>query len=249
MKIISLNLHPVNSHNSHSSPQVLATLSKSGVLLHPTETCYGLAVDIFQQQALEKLYAIKQMKEDKPVSIMVKNLEQAERYGVFNDLARRLAQQFWPGPLTIIVPRKNKRRNKTETSQSELPLFLNPGTTTIGFRCPDHDFTQSMLQAYSNPLATTSANISGFPEAYDIDTYLQQVCEYYKVTNIADIPAENLPDLIINADTLPRNPPSTIVDVSDITDAAKAVILRQGSLAKEITTFLAEKFSHLSSKS
>lgn len=241
-------LNIFNRKSEEAISEACTALQQGGVLLHPTETCYGFAVDIFKEQALAKLYKIKQMSLDKPVSVMVADLQQAQSYGVFNETAMRLAQTFWPGALTIIVSRHDQKKIlasvEKETSTSTpispvaksrgLPTFLNPGTKTIGFRCPDHAFTQKLLKTYGKPLSTTSANISGFPEAYDIQSYLQQLCTYYQVEKISDIEQEQLPDVIVDAGVLPKNPPSTIVDCS----LQKPVIIRRGSLADEIERFL-----------
>lgn len=216
-------LNIFNRENDEAISGTCSALQQGGVLLHPTETCYGLAVDIFKEQALAKLYKIKQMSFDKPVSVMVADLQQAQSYGVFNETALRLAQKFWPGPLTIIVPKN-----------TGLPRFLNPATKTIGFRCLDHAFTQKLLKTYGKPLSTTSANISGFPEAYDIKNYEQQLCAYYKVKKVSEIERAQLPDVIVDAGLLPKNPPSTIVDCSQQTP----VIIRRGSLVDEVEKFL-----------
>ena len=73
--------------------------------MHPTETCYGLAVDVFNELALRKLYKAKGMDFSKPVSLLVKDLEMAKKYGEFSELAVDLALKYWPGPLSIIVPK------------------------------------------------------------------------------------------------------------------------------------------------
>lgn len=164
--------------------QVLEALESGLVVMHATETCYGLTVDIFQQSALERLYSLKGMDVEKPVSIMVPNVKQAKVYGEMNELALKLAENFWPGPLTLIVPRKDS-----------LPEFLNFEHDTIGLRCPDHLLTQSLLKTMGTPLATTSANVSGELPAY----------------SIKDVSFD--PDLIVDSGTIDENLPSTIVEV------------------------------------
>ncbi len=123
--------------------------------MHPTETCYGLAVDIFNPEALLKLYRVKQMATDKPVSILVDSLEMAQKYGEFSPKALELAQKYWPGPLSIVVPR-------TEG----LPLFLNPKEEFVSIRWSSLPFCVEMVGALGRPVTTTSANISGEPEFY-----------------------------------------------------------------------------------
>lgn len=165
--------------------RVLDALEAGQVVMHATETCYGLTVDIFQHEALERLYDLKEMDAEKPLSIMVPSLVQGKQYGEFNEVAMKLAARFWPGPLTIIVPRK-------ET----LPEFLNPEHDTIGLRCPDHALTQSLLKAMGTPLATTSANVSGEPQVYAVEDLHMK------------------PDLILDSGRIVENLPSTIVEVT-----------------------------------
>jgi L-threonylcarbamoyladenylate synthase len=184
-----------------------AVLRGGGVAMHPTETCYGLAADIFNQEALKKLYKIKKMRADKPVSIMVRSLKEAQKYAWFNRIALKLAKKFWPGPLTLILPRKKA-----------LPAYLNPGHKTVGVRCPDSKIAQALIKAAGGPLTTTSANISGKPEVYSVPAFCRQT-------------GKNglRPDLIIDAGKITKNKPSTIVEAS----GAGLKILREGALAED----------------
>ncbi len=175
----------------HLIVESLQVLEKGGVLLHPTETCYGLAADIFYPEAVEKIYMLKEMPREKPVSIMVSSLEQAEEYGEFSERAKKLARAFWPGPLTIIVKRREA-----------LPSYINPGLMSVGLRCPDHRFTLELLRRFEEPLVTTSANRTGEPQAYDVETFLEDRIEVMH------------PDFIVDMGRIPETAPSTIVDVS-----------------------------------
>lgn len=185
--------------------QVLDALESGAVVLHATETCYGLTADIFQQSALERLYMLKEMDSDKPVSIMVPNLQQGRLYGEMNEVAMKLATEFWPGPLTLIVPKKEL-----------LPEFLNPYHDTIGLRCPDHALTQSLLKAMGTPLATTSANVSGEPQAYSVN----------------DVSFR--PDMVLDSGKIDENLPSTIVEIG----VEEVSIVRRGDQAEEVERFL-----------
>lgn len=187
----------------------ISALRNGGVVLHPTETCYGLTADVFSEQAVKKVYALKDMAESKPVSIMVSSLEEAVKYGNFSEKALELAREYWPGPLTIIVPR-------TEL----LPTYLNRGVSTVGVRCPDHEITQDLLREFGGPLITTSANRTGEPQAYDVETFL--------IGRDADEEGGNgIPDAIIDMGHIPEIDPSTIVEV--IGDEIK--VLRNGPIA------------------
>ncbi len=189
--------------------KAVSALRNGGVVLHPTETCYGLAADIRSEKAIERVYSLKDMPESKPVSIMVSSLDEARKYGDFSEKALQLAEKYWPGPLTIIVPRKEL-----------LPAHINRGVTTVGIRYPDHEITQQILTGFGGPLITTSANRTSEPQAYDVETFL--------LGRDADgIHGEAVPDAIIDMGQIPEIEPSTIVEVMG--DEVK--MIRKGPIA------------------
>lgn len=160
-------------------------LKRGGVVAHPTETCYGLAVDIFSRDAVARLYELKKMSLEKPVSVLLSSLEEAQKYGEFSAKAIELAKKYWPGPLTIIVPRSKF-----------LPEWINPGATTVGFRVSSYSLCKKLLKAFAGPITTTSANIHGLPQAYSVE----------------DLGALKV-DFILNGGKIVSTPPSTIVEV------------------------------------
>lgn len=175
-------------------------LHQGGLVAHPTETCYGFAVDIFQRSAVQKLYNVKKMPLDKTVSILVRDLDEAKRYGEFSEKAIELAEKYWPGPLTIIVPRT-----------ALLPQWVNYGNDTVGIRCSSHRRTRELVEAFGGPLTTTSANIHGQPQAYSVEEILGQGIK---------------PNFIIDGGVIAKNKPSTIVKV----EKENVGIVRQGEL-------------------
>ncbi len=193
----------------HLVVEACQVLESGGVVLHPTETCYGLAADIFHEEAVEKVYSLKEMSSDKPVSVMVPSFEQAGEYGVFDERASKLARAFWPGPLTLIVTRTPK-----------LPSYINPGISSVGLRCPGHELTLDILRQYGKPLITTSANRTGEPQAYEVDDFL-------------DGRTENMiPDFIADLGRIPQTPPSTIIDLTG-ESGVPMVIVRHGPISPE----------------
>jgi len=212
----------------------IRVLKAGGVVMHATETCYGLAADIFNQSAVQKIYVIKRMNRAKPVSIMVRGLAEAKKYASFNQCALEVAKKFWPGPVTLVLPRKRG-----------LPSFLNPGHETVGIRCPDSAISQKLIKANGGPLVTTSANLSGKKEVYDVRDYLRQVeIELSKHALEANILRANvvskldfMPDLIIDDGLIPENLPSTIVAFE------KGVIklIRKGSLWPKIRQYCSKR--------
>lgn len=171
----------------------LEVLSGGGVVAHPTDTCYGFAVDIFQEKALDRLYALKRMPCSKPVSIMVSSVEEAQQYGVFDRAALELARESWPGPVTLIVPRRDT-----------LPSYFNTSVDSVGIRVPAHTFCLQLVQRFWKPVTTTSANISGKPPVYNVQDLLSQ---------FSDVTLQ--PDLILDGGILPYNPPSKIFEFRD----------------------------------
>lgn len=138
--------------------EAVTVLRLGGVVVHPTDTCYGMAVDVFNPEAVARLYQQKGMPSLKPVSILVRSLEEAQRYGYFSNLALQLARDFWPGSLTLVVPR-------TES----LPSHFNPDVDTVGIRVIAEPISAALLNAFGGPLTTTSANAHGEPSLYSLE--------------------------------------------------------------------------------
>ncbi len=113
----------------------------------PTDTVYGLAADPYDEAALEKLYDLKGRDEKKPIALLVASLEQGLLLGAMSDRALDLADKYWPGPVTLVVPRLDTA-----------PQWLGDvSRRTIGLRCPDHPVALALLDL-TGPLAVTSAN-------------------------------------------------------------------------------------------
>jgi L-threonylcarbamoyladenylate synthase len=176
-----------------------------GLIAYPTDTVYGLAADFRNADAIEKIYAAKDRDSRKPVAILVGSSDQLEL--VMQELtpgAARLAARFWPGALTLIVPRR-----------SDLPENLSP-YMTIGVRMPNHPWALQLLRELG-PLATTSANLSGQPDAVTAQDVLQYL--------------DGRVDLVLDGGRCPGGVPSTVVDCT----STEPRILREGALtAKQI---------------
>lgn len=139
--------------NTTADISVVVDLLRAGKLVAlPTETVYGLGADATNGQAVAQIYAAKGRPSFNPLIIHVADLEQAEKYAVFNDTARQFAQAFWPGPLTLVLPLRK------DHGISEL---VTAGLDTIAIRVPAHKLAQDILQTFGKPIAAPSANISG----------------------------------------------------------------------------------------
>lgn len=202
----------IRVHPFYPDPQVLSyavdVLRNGGVVVHPTDTCYGLAVDIANQEAVKRLFAIKKMSEDKPVSIIIHDKAALEQLVHLNELAVSLIEKHWPGPLTVVLQRK-----------SGLPEYFNKGHETVGIRHPECNYSLSLVKGLGSFISTTSANLSGGQNPYSLDDILREFGE-----------RELKPDLILDAGELPKVSPSTIVSLVN----GSCKILRQGDLKIEI---------------
>jgi len=118
----------------------------------PTETVYGLAADATDPQAVERIYAAKGRPSFNPLIVHVDSLAAAERLALFPPAARALAEAFWPGPLTLVLPRR---------AGSGLAPAVSAGLATIGIRIPRHPVMLALLARVGRPLAAPSANASG----------------------------------------------------------------------------------------
>ena len=117
----------------------------------PTETVYGLAADATNAEAVARIYAAKGRPSFNPLIVHVPDLAAAEQLGRFGEAARDLAERYWPGPLTLVVPK----------GSAALPSIVTAGLDTIALRVSAHPVMQALLKACGRPLAAPSANASG----------------------------------------------------------------------------------------
>lgn len=133
--------------------QAAERLQAGGLVAFPTETVYGLGGDATNARAVADIFHLKARPSFNPLIVHVADLTAAETFGVFNDRARRLAESFWPGPLSIVVPRRN---------DGEICDLACAGGPTVAIRAPDHPVAQALLAEVGRPLAAPSANRSGY---------------------------------------------------------------------------------------
>jgi L-threonylcarbamoyladenylate synthase len=128
-----------------------ASLRAGGAVVLPTETVQGLAALPSVPGATDRLFALKGRPADVALALLVADVDQAASVAVLDAAARRVVAACWPGPLTVVVPRRD-----------DVTLDLGGDPSTVGVRCPDHGFVRA-LAAVAGPLATTSANAHGEP--------------------------------------------------------------------------------------
>lgn len=127
-------------------------IGRGGLVVFPTETVYGIGGDATSAAAADAIYRAKGRPSDNPLIIHLATPEDAEAYAVTNDAYYRLAAQFMPGPLTVILPKKDT-----------IPLTVTGGLSTVAVRCPSHPVAHALIKAAGVPIAAPSANLSGKP--------------------------------------------------------------------------------------
>lgn len=147
------NVTEVRLADADGIAQAARILESGGLVAVPTETVYGLAARADSAEAVAKIYAAKGRPDFNPLIVHVRGVEQAERYAEFSPEARALAAAHWPGPLTLVLPRR------TDAGLAEAVTARLP---TVALRAPAHAVMQALLAAVDFPLAAPSANRSGF---------------------------------------------------------------------------------------
>jgi L-threonylcarbamoyladenylate synthase len=166
----------------------IAALNAGGVVALPTDTVYGICVALETVRGVERLFRVKRRPPDKGIMLLLDDAHQAERIGTMTPAAVALAAAFWPGGLTVVVPQR---------PDVPLPAALTGKTPTIGLRVPDHPTPRALARGVG-PLPTTSANVSGLPEASNADEILEQLGDAI--------------DLILDGGPAHGGPASTVVD-------------------------------------
>ncbi len=163
-------------------------LHLGGLVAYPTETLYGLGANVMDMGSIQRVFEVKGRPEDKPVSMAFRDVWHAEKFAVFNDAARRLAEFLMPGPLTLVLPAKVNMGD----------MF---GGERISVRIPSNPVAQEILKAVKFPITATSANLSGKADPYCAQDVIDQIGD--KV------------DVILDSGTCQYSKPSTVVDLSE----------------------------------
>ena len=194
-----MKLYTLDREKNYSEivQQCVETIHQPGaVLLLPTETVYGLVCRWDDENAQKRIFRIKGRNENKPFQMMLSSIEQLKnlRVNVFSN-AKKLTKAFCPGPITILIPHNGAK---------------------IGYRIPDHPFFQDILSAVGEPLAATSANLSGEPVALSVSA--------------ATANLKGVVDIVVDAGVLPANvKASTVVDLTEDSFS----IIRNGPITEQ----------------
>jgi tRNA threonylcarbamoyl adenosine modification protein (Sua5/YciO/YrdC/YwlC family) len=206
---VALSAEILRIHPDEPEPErveyVVSCLRSGKVVGMPTDTFYGLAVDPVNLRAVERIYEIKTRLKHKPLSLLIGSLEQA--YELARELDAnfdRLAERFWPGPLTLIVK-----------ASSRLPLRVTANTGNVALRIPDAAIPRAVTQTFGLPVTATSANLQGAPECTHAACVRDQI-------------GDRIP-VIVDGGPTGRSLPTTIVNLSE--GKGRWQILREGAIA------------------
>jgi L-threonylcarbamoyladenylate synthase len=183
---------------------LVSMLQNGGIIAYPTDTSYGLGADPFNVSAIERIFAIKGRAETKPILLLVDSLAGAERVIRRTDIFYRVAEKFWPGPLTIVT-----------FADPALPSKVTAGTNTIGVRWPVAPFATTLVSRFGKPITATSANRSGLTSAVTADEVCRQLGDSV--------------DALVDGGALPSAGGSTLLDLS----VDPPVLLREGPVPFE----------------
>jgi len=211
MKIIKTNSKNINLIIN----QTIKTLKLGGLVVFPSDTVYGLLCDATNEKAVQKLIMFKNRPPGKAISIFC-NSELVNQLVKINRNQQKIIEEILPGPYTIILPSKHKTNKLLESEKGGL-----------GIRIPMDQYIEALINKFKKPITATSANVAGRATHYSIDTLLNELSDKQK----------ELIDLIVNAGVLPRNKPSTVIDLTE----SDIKVLRRGDADfSKIRTYLSK---------
>lgn len=185
MKILKIN---ANNPEKEKIKAAITILKRGGTVVYPTDTVYGIGANIFNEEAIQKVYSIKKRSPLKPVSACVSKIQDIHKIAYMDKNTEKLVQKILPGPFTVIL---KKREN--------VPSILISGGEKIGVRIPDSKVCMELSMEF--PITTTSANISGKNIPESLDGILKQL--------------DGEIDLILDAGVCKHGIHSTVIDMTD----------------------------------
>ncbi len=184
---------------------IISEILNGKVLVFPTETSYGLGCDATNQAAVDRIFKIKGRSDDKPLLVVVNSIEMAKKYLLWNNNLNRLANRYWPGPLTVVG----------DYATGKLAKGVVAKDNTVAIRVSDYPLIKSITEKIQRPLVATSANLAGQPSLYSATQFFE----------IFKSQAEQ-PDIVLNYGDLPVSPHTTIVSAI----GSKIKMIRPGGL-------------------
>ncbi|MFA6897324.1 MAG: L-threonylcarbamoyladenylate synthase [Patescibacteria group bacterium] len=210
--------------NSDSPDVIVSALEKSrqilasgGVIVFPTDTIYGLGANALDEEAIAKIYKIKNRDIGKPISVLVRDISMAKKIACIDSRAEEILGKIWPDSVTIILRKKDV-----------IPYALTGGEENVAMRISNSPFVKSLFEKIDFPITATSANVAGEPNLFQADEIRKNFSRQ-----------ENTPDLFVNAGDLNDRLPSTIVDLTNINNPR---LVRMGTVSKEKLSTFFKKF-------
>lgn len=202
------SLHPTHPQ-ARTIEQIGSRLRAGAVMLYPTDTVYAIGCDLNSKSAIDRVRAIKQLSNDKPLTFLCPSLSNIAQYAVVSDVAYRLMRRLVPGPYTFLLP----------ATKSVPRLVMNPKRRTSGIRVPDHAVCLALLEALGNPIISTSAHL------LDDETLAGRELEKRPASRFELFDClEKRVDIIVDSGAEPGFQGSTILDLTD----EEPKILRRG---------------------
>ena len=183
--------------------RAVEVLQRGGIIVYPTDTIYGLGADPFNAESVARLQGAKQRFERKPILLIANSIDTVR--SVVKSLSRdalQLAEKFWPGPLTLVLP-----------ARENVPMEITQGSGTVGVRIPSNPFCLRLTELFGGPITSTSANITGQSTPEEVDGIVRMLGDSV--------------DMYLDAGRMESTTPSTIVDLS----TSPPRVLRQGVIA------------------
>ena len=200
-----------NEINDTSLAHAGEILRNGGLVVFPTETVYGLGANALDSSAAAKIYKAKGRPSDNPLIVHIASPCDADKYAVVGEEFERLAKAFMPGPLTVIMPKRDC-----------IPNTVTGGLDSVGIRCPENEIARALIKAAGIPIAAPSANISGKPSPTSADH--------------VRVDLENKVDMIIDGGECTVGLESTIVKIEN----GKITLLRPGAITLDMLSALFE---------
>jgi L-threonylcarbamoyladenylate synthase len=205
MSMIRLVVDPIDP-DPDAVAEAASAIRAGGLVVFPTDTLYGLAADPFNQAAVERIFRAKARDAERGLPLVASDAAQiAAQLGALPPAAQRLAERFWPGPLTILV-----------SAAAELPEGVSAGTARVGVRVPAHAVARALCRVAQSVLIATSANLSGEPATHEPERLSAPLLAHVGV--------------LLDAGPTAGGPPSTIIDLTSGT----ARLIRAGAIPFDV---------------
>jgi len=195
----------VKENSPESSQKAASVLREGGIIIYPTETLYGIGALALNEESVKKIFKIKERFYGKPIPILVKDKEMLSRFVEVTEEASQLIYKFLPGPLTLVLKQKKF-----------LPELISAKTGKVAVRISSHPFVRRLFNLVSEPLTSTSANVSREENLFNFD----EIYDAFK-GKVA---------LIVDSGSLPPSKGSTVIDLT----VKPPRIVREGDISKDV---------------